>query len=133
MGWLSRHGGISMHTSSPALLAATFIMLGTVAVNAAAVPTAKQPIKLLVPSEDTCAAFLKALNSGDTGLTLDLGGWALGFLSGVAQASGKDILGNTTSQALMDRIGEECQGDPSKPISSVVEDLSRSLAGTSPP
>jgi hypothetical protein len=105
--------------------------LAAVSADAAA-PPAKQPIKLLIPSQDTCSAFVEALNSDDTATMVDLGGWALGFLSGVAQASGKDILGDTTSQAVMDRIAEECKSDQDRSITSIVENLSQSLMASAP-
>lgn len=120
-----------MHKRGLALTSATFAFLAAVSASAAA-PTATQPIKLLIPSQDTCPAFVQALNSGDTTTMLSLGGWALGFLSGVAQASGKDILGDTTSQAVMDQIAEACKDDPDKPISSIVETLSQSLSASAP-
>jgi HdeA/HdeB family len=112
-------------------LSAMIAALAVVSAYAAA-PTAKRPIKLMIPSQDTCSAFVEALNGGDTATMLDLGGWALGFLSGVAQASGKDILGNTTSQVVMDQIAEACKNDQNKPISSIVESLSQSLMASTP-
>ena len=88
---------------------------------------AQQGIRILIPSDDTCDAFIAALNGGDRAAMLDLGGWALGYLSGIAQQSGKDILHDLTSESLMDRIAETCQRQPSSPMSTVVMAIANSL------
>lgn len=88
---------------------------------------AQKGIKILIPSDDTCNAFIAALNSSDRAAMLDLGGWALGYLSGLAQQSGKDILHDVTSQSLMDRIADSCQRQPNRPMSSVVMEIGNSL------
>src|SRR6185312_11345823 len=62
---------------------------------------AQQRIKILAPSEDTCSALTAAMDAGDTSKVLSLGGWALGFLSGIAQESGKDILRDVTSELIL--------------------------------
>jgi len=91
-------------------------------------PAAAQPgIRVLIPSDDSCTAFIAALNNGDRATMLDLGGWALGYLSGVAQQSGKNILGQATSESLMDKIAESCQRDPNRAMSSVVMDIANAL------
>jgi len=102
------------------------------AIAALAAPAqAQQGIRILIPSDDTCNAFIAALNSSDRAAMLDLGGWALGYLSGLAQQSGKDILKNMTSESLMDRIGDSCQRQPSRAMSAVVMEIgSTLLAGT---
>lgn len=88
---------------------------------------AQPGIKLLIPRDDTCGALLDALDNGDRGTLLDLGGWALGYLSGIAQQSGRDILRNTTSESLIDRVAETCQRDPKRALSSVVMEIAQSL------
>lgn len=88
---------------------------------------AQQGIKLLIPSDDTCDAFIAALNSSDRAAMLNLGGWALGYLSGLAQQSGKDILRQSTSQSLMDSIAETCQRQPKRAMSSVVMEIGSAL------
>ena len=107
---------------------AAAIMLSLLAGSAAAQPG----IKLLIPSDDTCSALLDALNNGDREELLDLGGWALGYLSGVAQQSGRDILRDTTSESLIDRIAETCQRDPKRALSSVAMEIAQSLLATPP-
>lgn len=87
---------------------------------------AQKGIRILIPSDDTCSAFIAALNSGDRSAMLDLGGWALGYLSAVAQQSGKDILHDVTSEGVMDRIAETCQRQPGSPMSSVVMEIANS-------
>jgi hypothetical protein len=91
-------------------------------------PARAQPgIRVLIPSDDNCNAFIAALNSGDRATMLDLGGWALGYLSGIAQQSGKNILGPVTSESLMDNIAESCQRDPNRAMSAVVMEMGNSL------
>lgn len=88
---------------------------------------AQQGIKLLMPGDDTCSAFVAALNNGDRSTMLSLGGWALGYLSGIARQSGKDILHDVTSESVMDRIAEACQSQPGGAMSSVVMEIGNSL------
>jgi hypothetical protein len=88
---------------------------------------AQNGIKILIPSDDTCNAFVAALNSSDRAAMLNLGGWALGYLSGLAQQSGKDILHDVTSQSLMDRIADGCQRQPNRDMSAVVMEIGNSL------
>ena len=92
---------------------------------------AQQGIKVLIPSDDTCTAFIAALNSSDRAAMLDLGGWALGYLSGVAQQSGKDILHDVTSQSVMDRIADACQRQPDRDLSLVVIEIGNALLAQS--
>jgi HdeA/HdeB family protein len=92
---------------------------------------AQQGIKVLIPSDDTCNAFIAALNSSDRSAMLDLGGWALGYLSGVAQQSGKDILHDVTSQSVMDRIADACQRQPNRDLSSIVIEIGNALLAQS--
>lgn len=103
-----------------------FAGLGLVALAA---PAAAQPrIKILAPSEDTCAAFTAAMDSHDTAKVLSLGGWTLGFLSGIAQESGKDILRDVTSELVLDRLYDSCKAQPARPMTLLVEELAESLA-----
>jgi hypothetical protein len=88
---------------------------------------AQKGVRILIPSDDTCNAFIAALNNGDRAALLDLGGWALGYVSGVARQSGRDILRDVTSQGLMDRIADTCQRQPDKPMSSVVMEIANAL------
>jgi hypothetical protein len=46
---------------------------------------AQQTLKILTPSDDSYAVFMIATDSDDPRWVLALGGWALGFLSGVVQ------------------------------------------------
>ena len=102
--------------------------LAAVVLLALAGPSAaQQGIRMLIPNDDTCTAFLAALNSSDRAAMLNLGGWALGYLSGIAQQSGKDILRGTTSEGLMDRIAESCQRQPNRPMSAIVMEIANSL------
>lgn len=106
------------------------VVLPLVALGLAAVATpgaAQQGIRILIPSDDTCTAFIAALDSSDSAAMLDLGGWALGYLSGLAQQSRKDILHDVTSQSLMDRIADACQRQPSRAMSSVVMEIGNTL------
>jgi hypothetical protein len=100
----------------------------SVALTGIASPGQAQPgIRILIPSDDTCNAFIAALNSSDRAAMLDLGGWALGYLSGLAQHSGKDILHDVTSQSLMDRIADACERQPNRAMSAVVMELGNTL------
>jgi hypothetical protein len=104
-----------------------------VALLAVASPSqAQKGIRVLIPRENTCSAFLAAFNGDDRVAMLDLGGWALGYLSGIAQQSGKDILRDMTSEILMDRIADACQHQPGKPMSSVVMEIANSLLAGAP-
>ena len=104
------------------------LLLGAVVMTApVGKARAQTGIKLLMPAEDSCAALVHAMDSGDTTVMLSLGGWAFGFLSGIAQQSGKDILRNTTSQGLLDQLTAACQKSPDKPMSSIVEQLATAL------
>jgi hypothetical protein len=52
----------------------------------------QQSVKILTPSEDTCHAYTSAIDANEQQLLLGLGGWALGYFSGVAQGAEIDIL-----------------------------------------
>jgi hypothetical protein len=103
-------------------------LVAAIALAAVASSANAQPgIRVLIPSDDTCSAFVAALNSGDRAMMLNLGGWALGYLSGVAQQSGKNIIAQSTSETIMDRIAEGCQRDPNRAMSTVVMEIANSL------
>jgi hypothetical protein len=88
---------------------------------------AQQRVKILAPSEDTCSALTAAIDAGDTSKVLSLGGWALGFLSGIAQESGKDILRDVTSELILDRLYDSCKAQPARPMTLLAEELAESL------
>jgi hypothetical protein len=110
---------------SKTLLTAAIAMMAMVLPVAAQTPP--QGLKILIPSDDSCTAFVTAMNAGDTAAMLNLGGWALGYWSALAVQTGKDILRNTTSQALLDRLATECQAQPNAPMTSIVAAIGRSL------
>lgn len=89
--------------------------------------SADAAIKILIPSDDSCTAYVTAMNSDDDAAMLNLGGWALGYWSALAEQSGKDILHDTTSQILLDRLATECQAQPNMPMSTIVAAIGRSL------
>lgn len=55
-------------------------------------------------------------------------GVALGFLSGVAQGTGKDFLRTANAEIVINRLYDACQKQPTKPMSLVLEEMARSLA-----
>jgi hypothetical protein len=98
----------------------------------AAAQTPQPGLKILIPSDDSCAAFVTAMNSDDSAAMLNLGGWALGYWSALVEQTGQDILQNTTSQGLLDRLATECEAQPNTPLSSIVEAMGRSLLAGQP-
>lgn len=88
---------------------------------------AQQTVKILTPSSDSCAAFMVAMESGDPTKVAALGGWALGFMSGVAQGTNVDILRDATAQGVMSRLYSDCQKQPGRPMSVILEEIARSL------
>lgn len=104
-------------------------ILAGLAIVAVAGPAAARPeIKILMPSEDTCAAFTAAMDSGDAQRVLGLGGWALGFLSGIAHASGQDILRNATSELIFDQLYDRCKAQPTRPMTVLLQEIAESLS-----
>jgi hypothetical protein len=100
----------------------------TLAILTLASPSgAQQSLKVLTPTDDTCAAFVSAMDSGDPPKVAALGGWALGFLSGVAQGAGVDILRGATAESVMNRLYAACHSQPSRQMSLVLEEIARSL------
>ena len=104
-----------------------FLAAGLALAALASPGEAQKGVRILIPRENTCGAFVAAYNGDDRLAMLDLGGWALGYLSGIAQQSGKDVLRGLTSEILMDRIADSCQRQPNKPMSSVVIEIANSL------
>ncbi|HUJ03579.1 MAG TPA: hypothetical protein VLW75_08085 [Rhizomicrobium sp.] len=103
-------------------------ILAGLAILALARPAAAgQEIKILIPSDDNCTAFTAAMDSGDRQKMLSLGGWALGFLSGMAQGSGKDILHNATSKSIFDQLYDKCSAQPNRPITVLLQEMAESL------
>jgi hypothetical protein len=95
--------------------------------------SADASIKILIPSDDSCAAYVTAMNSDDYAAMLNMGGWALGYWSALAEQTDKDILRNTTSEALLDKLATDCQAQPNGAISSFVAEIGRALiAGQTP-
>jgi hypothetical protein len=103
------------------------IFAGLALVALAAPAAAQQRLKILAPSEDSCAALTAAMDARDTAKVLSLGGWALGFLSGIAQESGKDILRDVTGELILDRLYASCKAQPARPMTLLVEELAESL------
>ena len=58
---------------------------------------------------------------------LPLAGWALGFLSGVVQATGIDFLRNVSSQEAMSRLLSACRNQPTKSLSVASEEIAEAL------
>lgn len=104
------------------IVAAAFAISMALAHGAAA-----DPIKILIPNDDNCSAYLAAMNSGDRATLLDLGGWALGYWSALATQSGKDILRDTTSEILLDKLAADCQAQPNTPMSTIAAAIGRAL------
>jgi hypothetical protein len=105
-----------------AALAAAALLVSTLVPPA----NAQQNIKILTPTNDSCAIFTTAMDSGDPKVVA-LSGWALGFLSGVAQGTGVDILRGATAEGVMNRLYRDCQKQPGGAVSVVLEEMARSL------
>lgn len=88
---------------------------------------AQQTIKILTPTDDSCAAFITAMEKGDPAKVAALGGWALGFLSGVAQGANVDILRGATAQGVMSRVYSACKQYPGRSMSITLEEMARSI------
>ncbi len=67
------------------------------------------------------------MKTGDPKSLLPLAGWALGFLSGIAQGTGKDILRNADDQQVMARLYSDCSKEPSLAMSVALERLAQTL------
>jgi hypothetical protein len=92
-----------------------------------AVSAQQKTVRILTPSSDTCSAYTKAMDAKDEPRLAGLAGWALGYLSGVAQGSGVDFLRDEEAPKLFTRLYAGCSTQPSKPLSLVVEEMARAL------
>jgi hypothetical protein len=98
---------------------------------APAVTVARDAVRVLTPTDDTCRAFTDAMVSGDNATAL--GGWFIGFLSGVAQSTGVDFLRKATVQQLGMRLYNDCQRQPNKALSLAAEEIARELLDQATP
>jgi hypothetical protein len=89
--------------------------------------SADQAVKLLTPPVDTCRAYTAAVFGNNRMTLMGFSGWFLGFLSGMAQGSGIDFLGDADVEDLNKRLYESCRAQPDKSLSSVVEEMAKSL------
>jgi hypothetical protein len=111
---------------APRMIRAAWVALAMVILASPAV--AQQTIKILTPTDDTCAAFMATIDSASNpAKTVGLGGWVLGFLSGFAEGAGRDILRGATAEAVMTRLYAACQRQPNRLMSMVLEEMARSL------
>ena len=101
-------------------------MIG-LALGMAAPSAGGQTVKILTPNDDSCDKFVAAMNAGDPTKVLALGGWAVGFLSGVAEGSNIDILRPMNVQEAMALLYSSCQQQPGRLMSEVLEDMAASL------
>jgi hypothetical protein len=60
-------------------------------------------------------------------MVLTLSGWAIGYVSGVAQGTGKDILRSANNLSVLNQVYDDCEKQPDKPFSLVLEELTRRL------
>lgn len=93
---------------------------------------AQENIKILTPNSDSCAVFIQALNTNQESqlsTLIALGGWATGYLSGVAQGTGIDFLRavQPPNTSVFLRLEKECQQQPKERLSIVLEKLSREM------
>jgi hypothetical protein len=88
---------------------------------------AQQSIKILTPNTDSCLAFTSAVDANDRIMVLTLSGWAIGYVSGVAQGTGKDILRSANNLSVLNQVYDDCEKQPDKPFSLVLEELTRRL------
>jgi hypothetical protein len=89
--------------------------------------SADQGIKVLTPPVDTCRAYTAAVFGNNRMTLVGFSGWFLGFLSGMAQGTGIDFLRDADVEDLNKRLYEGCREQPDKSLSSVVEEMSKSL------
>jgi len=88
---------------------------------------AQQSVRILTPAEDSCSTFTKAMDANDQVRLAALSGWALGFLSGVAQGSAVDFLRNEEAPKLFTRLYAVCSNQPTKPLSVATEEMARAF------
>jgi hypothetical protein len=112
-------GAAAMHLAHVLLLWA--------AVAASSPALAQHTVRVLTPSSDVCRSFTAAMDASDTAPLLALSGWALGFLSGVAQGTGIDFLRDQDGSKLLVRLYSECSKQPNKLLSFAVEEMANAL------
>lgn len=95
--------------------------------------SAGDTVRVLTPTNDTCRAYTNAMIGGDKSTVPALAGWYLGFLSGVAQGTGIDFLRNASAEELSQRLYNDCQRQPDKPLSLAAEEIANKLVGGQKP
>jgi hypothetical protein len=103
------------------------IVLAWVIVMGGSKTSADQGIQLLTPPVDTCRAYTAAVFGNNRMTLTGFSGWFLGFLSGMAQGTGIDFLRDANVEDLNKRLYEGCRDQPDKSLSSVVEEMAKSL------
>jgi hypothetical protein len=88
---------------------------------------AQQNVRILAPSVDTCRAFTVAMDANNHAAVSALGGWALGFLSGVARGTGIDFLRKEEAPKLLERLYTDCLKQPGNTLSLTVEEMARAF------
>ena len=102
----------------------TLFTLSSVIGQTVAEPT----VRILTPNVDSCSAYVKSMETNDNPtLMAGLGGWALGFLSGVAQGTDKDILRDAKAPDLFRQLYSLCKAQPGLPLSIAAEQMARAL------
>jgi hypothetical protein len=87
-----------------------------------------QSVKVLTPTSDSCSVYTKTMEANENPtLTAGLSGWALGFVSGVAQGRGRDILRRVTAAALVAHLYTVCKQNPDQLLSLAAEGVAREL------
>jgi hypothetical protein len=104
----------------------TIALLG-LAILAGGQARAQQSIRILTPTNDSCAAYTKAMETGDATTVAAFGGWTAGFVSGVAQGTGIDFLRNEEAEKLFGELYANCLSAPSKLLSLAAEERARAL------
>jgi hypothetical protein len=82
---------------------------------------------ILTPTEDSCATFIAAMNVDDTTKVAAFAGWAIGFLSGVAEGSNVDFLRTPSQQDAVALLYSECGKQPARQMSEVLEEIAAAL------
>jgi len=108
-------------------IARAAIVLAWATVMSGGEASADQGIRLLAPPVDTCRAYTAAVFGNNRMTLVGFSGWFLGFLSGMAQATGIDFLRDAKEEDLNKRLYEECRAQPDKSLSSVVEEMAKNL------
>jgi len=104
------------------------VLVCAVLIAVAGSVAAQNTIKILTPNDDRCSSFIAAMDSGQPPLTVTaLGGWALGFLSGVAEGSNRDILRGESAQSVMSRLYVACKRQPNRLLSETQEEIAAAL------